>query len=92
MSAQAKNRSRMIRGTATHWELIMIEIVLSVCMLADPGRCKDVHLTYMAEAQAITPHSCMMYGQSEIAKWTEGNPNWAIQRWTCGVPRALAKA
>ncbi len=70
----------------------MIEIVLSVCMLADPARCKDVHLSYMAEGQGVTPHQCMMYGQSEIAKWAEGNPNWKLHKWSCGRPRALAKA
>lgn len=70
----------------------MIEIVLSVCMLADPSRCKDVHLSYMAEGQGVTPHQCMLYGQSEIAKWSEGNPNWRLQKWTCGTPRSYAKA
>lgn len=53
----------------------MIEIVLAVCMLSDPAKCKDVHLTYMAEGGHVTPHSCMMYGQSEIARWFEVNPN-----------------
>lgn len=70
----------------------MIEIILSVCMLADPTKCKDVHLSYVAEGGGITPHSCMMYGQSEITKWAEGNPNWTIQRWTCGRPSSLSKA
>lgn len=67
----------------------MIELVLSVCFVADPGRCKDVHLTYMAEA--VTPHQCMMYGQPEISKWMEGNPNWRLQKWRCGVPHQVAK-
>lgn len=70
----------------------MIEIVLSVCMLADPSRCKDVHLSYMAEGQGVTPHQCMLYGQSEIARWSEGNPNWKLQKWSCGTPRSYAKA
>lgn len=70
----------------------MIEIVVSVCLIADPEKCRDVHLSYMAEAQAVTPQQCMMYGQSEIAKWAEGNPKWRVSRWTCGVPREFAKA
>ena len=41
----------------------MIEIVLSVCMLADPAKCKDVHLSYAAESTNITPQQCMMNGQ-----------------------------
>jgi len=67
----------------------MIEIVLSVCMIDTPDRCKDVRLSYMAET--VTPFECMMYGQSEIAKWTEGHPNWKISKWSCGTPRQFAK-
>ena len=70
----------------------MFEIVLSVCLLADPAKCKDVHLSYASEGQALTPHACMVYGQSEIAKWSEGNPNWNVKRWMCGRPSTLAKA
>lgn len=71
------------------WELIMIELVLSVCFVADVHRCKDVHLTYVAET--VSMHECMMYGQNEIAKWSEGNPNWRVQKWSCGSPRQVAK-
>lgn len=67
----------------------MIELVLSVCFVADPARCKDVRLTYMAEA--ATPQQCMFYGQSEMAKWAEGNPNWRIEKWKCGEARQMAK-
>ncbi len=67
----------------------MIELVLSVCFVADPARCKDVHLTYM-EGNA-TPHQCVFYGQSEIAKWSEGNPNWRIEKWKCGAAKQVAK-
>lgn len=69
----------------------MIEIVLSVCMLADPNRCKDVHLSYMSEGD-VTPQQCMLYGQSEISKWAEGNPNWKLHKWPCGKPRMFGKA
>lgn len=68
----------------------MIEIVLSVCFIQDPARCQDVRLSYMA--QSVTPHQCMMYGQSEIAKWLEGHPKWKVSRWRCGTARQMAKA
>lgn len=67
----------------------MIEIILSVCMIDSPDRCKDVRLTYMAER--VTPFECMVYGQGEIAKWNEGNPNWRVMKWSCGEPRQTAK-
>lgn len=68
----------------------MIEIVMSVCIISEPSRCEDVRLSYMAEA--VTPHQCMMYGQAEIAKWTEGHPKWRVTKWRCGPARQIAKA
>lgn len=82
----------------------MIEIVLAVmgqCYVASwineysaqmHCKFKNVHLTYAAEDQPITPHSCMLYGQGEITKWFEYNPNWVVQRWSCGRPKTVAKA
>lgn len=67
----------------------MIEIVLSVCSIVQGATCKDVRLTYMAES--VTPFECMRYGQTEIAKWAEGHPNWKVHRWSCGQPRQVAK-
>lgn len=67
----------------------MIEIILSVCWLGDVQRCKDVTLSYLDDA--VTVHACMLYGQSEIAKWTEGHPKWTVQRWSCGMARQVAR-
>ena len=67
----------------------MIEIVVSVCSIVQGATCKDVRLTYMAES--VTPFECMLYGQSEIAKWAEGHPNWKIHKWSCGQTRQVAK-
>jgi hypothetical protein len=59
----------------------MIEIVLSVCLLAEPQRCRDEHVTVLAEN--ATPFQCMRYGQLESVKWSEAHPKWSIKRWTC---------
>jgi hypothetical protein len=67
----------------------MIELVLAVCMISEPDQCKNVHLTFMAEN--MTPFHCMLYGQSEIAKWSEAHPDWKIQRWSCGRPSGVVK-
>lgn len=66
----------------------MIEIVASVCMIANPGACKDVHLSFAEES--VTPQQCFYFGQIELAKWSEGHPNWTIQRWKCGQTRDVA--
>jgi hypothetical protein len=76
-------------GPSVRWSAAMIEIIVNVCLLADPARCKDVHLT-MLEGQ-VTPFQCMMYGQVEIAKWAEMNPKWQLKRWTCTTAGRFAE-
>jgi len=68
----------------------MIEVVAIVCSIQVPNRCKDVHLSFAAES--VTPQQCMMYGQAELAKWTVGNPEWQIRKFTCGRSGRYAKA
>ena len=68
----------------------MLELVLSVCQIADPARCKDVHLNFAEEN--VTAMQCMMSGQIEIAKWIEFHPDWQVAKWSCARPGLLAKA
>jgi hypothetical protein len=68
----------------------MIEVVALVCFIQEPERCKDISLSFAAES--VTPQQCMMYGQMELAKWTEGHPNWQIRKWSCGRAGRFAKA
>ncbi len=59
----------------------MIELLASVCLITSPGHCKDVHLTYTADS--VTPRQCMMFGQSELAKWNEAHPKYRVDKWRC---------
>ncbi len=69
----------------------MIELYVTVCLITNPVTCKKVSLNFMADT--VTPQQCMMYGQSEIAKWMKGHPNWRISKWSCGrVNTKLGKA
>lgn len=67
----------------------MIELLLSVCFVDDPARCRDVRLNFLEES--ITPQQCMKMGQIEIAKWSEGHPNWRVKRWSCGPAGRVAR-
>jgi hypothetical protein len=68
----------------------MIEIVLSVCLVSNPGTCKDINLNYMGDK--VTPQQCMMRGQVAISRWAAGHPKWRIAKWKCGAAREFAKA
>jgi len=67
----------------------MLELLISVCLIDSPTRCKDVALSYAAES--LTPFQCMMGAQPEIAKWSDSHPQWAIKRWTCQPAGRFAK-
>lgn len=67
----------------------MIEIAAAVCLLSAPERCKDISLVF--EAEAITPYSCVMYGQGELAKWSIEHQGWRIAKWTCRPAGQVAK-
>lgn len=61
---------------------MIIEAV--VCMAIDFNRCKDIRIPVELEHEnGKTLHQCMLVGQTELAKWLEGNPNWTIKRWKC---------
>ena len=68
----------------------MIEIILSVCLIAQADECKDVHLRYLGDS--VTPMQCLMGGQPQIARWIEGHPKWTVKRWKCGRVRTTQRA
>jgi len=68
----------------------MIEVVALVCSMQAPLRCKDVKLSFAAET--FTPQQCMLYGQFELAKWTNEHPGWEVKHgFKCGVAGRFAK-
>jgi hypothetical protein len=68
----------------------MIELVMSVCLVSDPGRCKDVRLNF-AE-QNVSARECLFNGQVEMAKWSETHPDWKVASWQCARAGIMAKA
>ncbi len=63
----------------------MIELVLTVCALAQPTACRDQHLLFESDN---TPRQCMTIAPPFIAQWGEEHPEWFVQRWRCQYPKA----
>ncbi len=63
--------------------LDLIDLVLTVCVLANPANCRTEHL-YFESRGSLT--QCMMLAPAEIAKWSEGHPALKVVRWTCLLP------
>lgn len=68
---------------------IMLELVVSVCLISDPTRCKEISLVYSDEN--LTPMQCLMMSPPEIAKWAEGHPGYFAKKWSCRPAGQVAK-
>jgi hypothetical protein len=58
----------------------MIEIVISTCLLADPGVCRDQTIPLLS---VVSPVHCVMMAPPQVARWSEEHPQWRVVRWQC---------
>lgn len=65
----------------------MIAIIISACLVADPGTCKDYSIPLELDVDQTT---CAMYAPAHFGQWADEHPGWAIQRWQCS-PRSSSK-
>ena len=61
----------------------MLELVLTVCALAQPTQCEDQHLQFET---SVSLKQCAMAAQPYIAQWLGQHPKWVAVRWHCEVP------
>lgn len=58
-----------------------MEIVLYVCLLADPTKCKEERLPQIV--QAVHPGKCAVVSTPYMARWVGEHPAWKLVRWKC---------
>jgi hypothetical protein len=61
---------------------LMIAIIISACLLSDPGVCRDETIPLSHEVSAVR---CVMTAPPHVAKWSEEHPRWRVVRWRCGA-------
>ena len=61
----------------------MIEIILTVCAIANPANCEEKSLQFAWEGSI---QQCMMAAQPYIAQWIGNHPQWTATKWTCEYP------
>jgi hypothetical protein len=61
----------------------MVDLILTVCLSANPGNCRDEHLYFESRSSLF---QCMVLAPSEIAKWSQEHPNLKVRRWKCAFP------
>jgi hypothetical protein len=58
-------------------------ILMSICLLADPGNCREERLSFSFEGGS--PFTCMVHSQETIAEWHRAHPDYRVSRWRCVV-------
>lgn len=61
----------------------MVDLVLTVCLAANPANCRDEHLLFQSRGSLF---QCMILAPAEIAKWSAEHPALKIVRWKCAFP------
>jgi hypothetical protein len=60
-----------------------IDLVLTVCTLANPAVCEEQRLAY---STAGSLRQCMFAAPPAIAQWSEQHPARRVVRWRCAWP------
>ena len=60
--------------------MTLFDLVLTVCLVADPGRCRLEHVNMDSVPTVI---GCMVQAQATIAQWSEHHPTEKVVRWAC---------
>lgn len=63
----------------------MIELTLTVCLLAAPSDCRQERVPF--EGSIFV---CALQGQQAAQEWLASHPKWRLQRWRCGPPEVRA--
>ena len=61
----------------------LIELIITVCAVAQPSQCEDQHLQF---ANAGSLAQSAMAAPPYIAKWIGDHPKWMAVRWHCDYP------
>jgi hypothetical protein len=58
----------------------MLSIILSGCLIAHPGQCRDFKIPVDFQMPA---KYCTMAAQPVVAQWSAEHPQWEIKSWKC---------
>ncbi|MER8960482.1 MULTISPECIES: hypothetical protein [unclassified Mesorhizobium] len=61
----------------------MVDLILTVCLSANPGNCRDEHLYFESRGSLF---QCMFLAPAEIAKWSQEHPSLKVVRWKYALP------
>jgi hypothetical protein len=63
----------------------LVELVLTVCTLAQPAQCEDRHFQFVDQGSLM---HCMVQAPPYIAHWSDEHPGRQVVKWRCAYPNA----
>ncbi len=61
----------------------LIELILTVCTMAQPASCEERHLSLVDEGSLM---QCMTQAPPVIAEWVGRHPGRQVMKWRCSYP------
>jgi hypothetical protein len=58
----------------------VVDLVLAVCLISDPGTCREEHLYFESHGSL---RACMAEAIPTMAQWAGTHPEWHIERFHC---------
>lgn len=63
----------------------MLDLLLTVCMIADPSNCKVQRIEFQGSQM-----ECAFGGQYTASAWLAEHPKWKLTKWRCKTPEREA--
>jgi hypothetical protein len=60
----------------------VISIIISACLISNPGVCRDHQVPLAADVDA---KRCLFEAQPHLPRWAAKNPKWEIRSWRCAA-------
>jgi hypothetical protein len=61
----------------------LVELILTVCTLAQPESCQERHLSFVDLGSLM---QCLKEAPPAIAQWAYNHPGQRVARWRCSYP------
>lgn len=61
----------------------IITLIVTACLIKEPEKCKEYHLSFPKTEYLNSPYSCAMKAQVEIVKFMEVHPDERVSKYKC---------
>ncbi len=63
----------------------MVDLIVTLCLLANPGACTDKHMLFESSGSL---EACERQAQPYLATWIQQHPYFRVARYRCAWPQS----